>query len=69
MSNSTKGKAHGLSLTEETTVTVLRKILKTEFVDKCHSHHFVLEPLQNGNISEDFRVTVMSDDDSQHYEA
>ena len=56
-----------MSLTEETTVTVLRKILKTEFVDKCHSHHFVLEPLQNGNISEALRVVVISDDDSPHY--
>ena len=29
---------------------------------------FVLEPLQYGNISEDFRVAVITDDDSPHYE-
>ena len=29
---------------------------------------FVLEPLQYGNVSEDFRVAVVTDDDSPHYE-
>ena len=29
---------------------------------------FVLEPLQYGNISEDFRVAVIADDDGPHYE-
>ena len=29
---------------------------------------FVLEPLQYGNISEDFRLAVIADDDSPHYE-
>ena len=57
-----------MSLTEENISTCFEENTKTEFVDKCHSRHFVLEPLQNGNISEALRVVVMSDDDSPDYE-
>lgn len=43
---------------------VLRPVLEGTTATKA----FVLEPLQYGNISEDFRVVVIADDDSPHYE-
>ena len=43
---------------------VLRPVLEGTPATKA----FVLETLQYGNISEDFRVAVISDDDSPHYE-
>ena len=43
---------------------VLRPVLEGTPATKV----FMLEPLQYGNISEDFRVAVIADDDSPHYE-
>ena len=43
---------------------VLRPVLEGTTATRA----FVLEPLQYGNISEDFRVAVITDDDSPHYE-
>ena len=43
---------------------VLRPVLEGTPATKA----FMLEPLQYGSISEDFRVAVIADDDSPHYE-